>query len=75
MKRMTAAILVLGIVVSIPSHGADARKACLERVQAQIDRINARMRQPYSSAAGEYYREQLRQLSDKRHECRKLKRS
>jgi hypothetical protein len=36
--------------------------ACADARQ-EIEQINARMRQPYTSAEGEYYRERLRKLS------------
>ena len=36
-------------------------------IEQQIDQINARMRQGYRSAQGEYYRAQLDTLSNQRH--------
>lgn len=35
-------------------------------IDEQVDRINARMRQPYTAAEGEWYRERLRRLQDER---------
>jgi len=38
------------------------------KVQEEMDEINARMRQPYNNAEGEYYRERLRKLSKRLYE-------
>lgn len=40
------------------------------RIEAQIDVINARMRQAYTSQEGERLRQRLRQLSEERHAAR-----
>ena len=43
----------------------DARKDECAQAQEEIDQINARMRQAYTSAEGEFFRERLRKLGDK----------
>lgn len=43
-----------------------ANKDICARIDARIDSINARMRRAYKDAEGERYREELRQLSDRR---------
>jgi hypothetical protein len=40
------------------------RDACMD-AQQEIEQINARMRQPYSKAEGQYYRERLRKLGSR----------
>ncbi len=42
---------------------------CAE-AQEEIDQINARMRQPYSSSEGGWYRERLQKLGNKQHELK-----
>jgi hypothetical protein len=44
-------------------------------IDDQIDRINARMRQPYTAREGEWYRARLRELDDQRWDskCRLLR--
>ncbi len=44
---------------------SDAKKVECGQAQEEIDQINARMRQPYTSAEGEFFRERLRKLGDK----------
>ena len=43
--------------------------ACTDARQ-EIEQMNARMRQPYDKAEGEYYRERLRKLSTRLHELK-----
>lgn len=48
---------------------ANRTKACDQSYEAVKDAINARMRQGYSSAEGEVFRERLRQNEKAHHEC------
>jgi hypothetical protein len=49
---------------------SDAKKDECAQAQEEIDQINARMRQPYTSAEGEFFRERLRKLNDKQYELK-----
>jgi hypothetical protein len=44
---------------------SDSKKDECGQAQEEIDQINARMRQPYTSTEGELFRERLRKLGDK----------
>ncbi len=44
---------------------SDAKKDECGQAQEEIDQINARMRQSYTSAEGEFFRDRLRKLADK----------
>jgi hypothetical protein len=52
---------------SVP-HPATPSDDCAG-IQLQIDRINKRMRNRYSAREGEWMREKLRELSDRRYRC------
>lgn len=50
-------------------QGASTSAVC-SSIEAKIDSINARMRQPYARQQGEWFREQLRELSRQRYEAK-----
>lgn len=71
---MTAKFLLIAISSLIASTvNAETRRECEARVQAEIDRIDARMRSPYRNAEGERLRQRLRELQDERYACRKVR--
>jgi hypothetical protein len=45
---------------------AYSKESVCASIDDQIDRINARMRQPYTAPEGEWYRERLRSLDNER---------
>lgn len=47
-----------------------SNKSLCRQIEAEIESINARMRQGYTSRQGEWYRERLRQLDNRLHELR-----
>lgn len=55
---------------SVRSSSAPANEAQCAYLDQQIDQINARMRQKYSSRQGEYLRDQLRALKGRRYDLR-----
>jgi hypothetical protein len=70
-KAARAAVNRTPLDLSIANTGSaepsSRRKDSLcKSIDEQIDNINARMRQPYSAAEGEWYRERLRLLDDRR---------
>lgn len=71
---MTRRILLIAVTMlfTVAANG-ETRRECEARVQAEIDRIDARMRSPYSNAEGERLRQKLRQLQDERYACRKVR--
>ena len=54
---------------SFSSQGFGTADLC-DSIEEQIDRINARMRQPYRSGEGELLRERLLKLSRQRYEAK-----
>lgn len=74
MSWLRPAILILAALVAPCANAArETREACKVRVQAQIDRINARMRQGYTGTQGEHFRRQLRDLKDRYEQCKKIR--
>jgi hypothetical protein len=62
-----------------PPHAGSAvvessKESRCKAIADQIERINTRMRDPYTAAEGEWYRERLRKLDDQRWDanCRSL---
>jgi hypothetical protein len=51
-------------------RGSARKPAVCNAIEAEIDSINARMRQKYTSREGEWFREQLRVLSRQRYEAK-----
>ena len=74
MKSVGTLVLLAFIASSAPaiatkSVAVEGRKACRERLEAQLDRIDARMRKGYSRSEGERLRASQRDLSRQRYEC------
>lgn len=67
----TAIFLAFALAASHGASNAETPAECAARVQTQIDRIDARMRRPYTTEQGEQLRQQLRDLKAERYECRK----
>ena len=47
----------------------ESNNQCKQAIRDQIDAIDAQMRKGYDSAQGERYREQLRALTNRLHDC------
>lgn len=71
-RRLYSPVAVPSRVKSGASSGGplSGTSAVCDSIEAQIDAINARMRQPYTSSEGEHFSERLRGLSEQRYEAR-----
>ena len=71
---LTILIALSSVLVSASGTARTAtnaeRAACETKVQSKIDKIDARMRAPYSMDEGERLRERRRQLEIERANCR-----
>ena len=71
---LTILIALSGALVSPASSARTAtnaeRAACEAKIQSRIDKIDSRMRAPYSLQEGERLRERRRQLEVARANCR-----
>lgn len=71
-RRLYSPVAVPSRARSAASSGSrlSGTSAVCDSIEAKIDAINARMRQPYTSWDGERFRERLRDLSSARYEAK-----
>lgn len=67
--RLIVAALATGLLFPIAADGKDENEC--RKVKAQIRKLEARMRRPYTAAQGVRFDERMRELKEKRYRvCR-----